>query len=170
MDAKDKALKIALGTVAVLAVAMFAYYWFAWRNRTTQHDVNLAERVDRIREEKSEFAGLYSSSEAIEGMDRRLAFFSVNRKEDGSGHFGTAKVDKIASTDNAEEYLKCNEVNIAAPDFFIKCNSPELGQISFVGEVDKSSGALQVKGKVLWSKDGTVVTDKATVLAHSPVQ
>jgi|GEM_PF-4532454 len=167
MDAKDKALKIALGTIAVLAVAMFSYYWFSWRNRTTQHDVNVQERVDSIKEEKSEYAGIYSSSEPIEGMERRLSFFTLTRKEDGSGHSGTLKLDRIASTEAVEDYLKCNDVNIGEKEFFIKCNSPELGQISFVGEQDKSSGALQVRGKVLWNKDGNVVIDKATILNHT---
>ncbi len=168
MDAKDKALKIAVGTVAVLAIAMFLYYWLSWRNRTTVNDVNVQERVDNIKEEKSEFAGIYSSTEPVEGMERRLAFFTITKKDDGSGgHYGTLKVDRIASTEASEEYLKCNDVNIAEKDFFVKCNSPELGQISFVGEWEKSSGAIQVKGKVMWSKDGTVVTDKATTLTHS---
>jgi len=123
--------------------------------------------VENIKEEKSEFAGLYSASEPIEGMERRLGFFSVNKKEDGSGYLGSAKLDRIASTESAEEYLKCNDVAIAEKDFFIKCNSPELGQISFVGEWDKNTGSLQVKGKVLWSKDGTVITDKSVTLTHS---
>jgi hypothetical protein len=167
MDAKDKALKIAVGTIAALAVCMFVYYWFSWRHRTTQHDVNVAERVENIKEEKSEYAGIYSSSEPIEGLERRVSFFTVIRKEDGSGHSGTLKLDKIASTEAVEDYLKCSDVNIGEKEFFIKCSSPEMGQISFVGEQDKSSGALQVNGKILWNKDGTVITDKATVLTHT---
>ena len=166
MDAKDKALKIAVGTIAALAVAMVVYYWLSWRNRTTQNDLNVAERVESIKEEKSEYAGIYSSSEPIEGMERRLSFFTVIRKEDG-GHSGTVKLDRIASTEAVEDFLKCPDVNIGEKEFFIKCSSPELGQISFVGEQDKSSGTLQVKGKLLWNKDGNVVMDKATTLTHS---
>jgi hypothetical protein len=167
MDAKDKALKIAVGAVVALALAMFLYYWFAWRNRTTVHDLNLQEKVESAPEEKDAFAGMYSAVDPIEGMERRLNFFTVSKKDDGSGgYFGSAKVDRVASTEAAEEYIKCPEVNIAEKDFFLKCFSPELGQLSFVGEWDKSSGSLQVKGKALWSKDGTVLTDKATTLTH----
>lgn len=168
MDAKEKAMKIALGTVAVLAVAMFAYYWFAWRNRTTQNDVNVNERVEASAEEKSEVAGVYSAADTVEGLERRLNFFSVAKKDDGSGYFGSAKLSRIAASDGAEEFLNCHEVKIAEPDFFIKCSSPELGQISFVGEWKKVSGVVQVSGKLLWAKDGNVVTEKSTTLNYSP--
>lgn len=168
MDAKDKALKIALGTVTVLAVAMFAYYWFAWRNRTTAFDVNVNERVEATREEKSEFAGIYSTADLVEGQGRRLNFFSVSGKDDGSGYFGSAKLTQVASTEAAEEFLQCGQVKIAEPDFFIRCDSAELGQISFVGEWRRGTGPLLVTGKLLWSKNGEVVTEKNTTLSHSP--
>lgn len=171
MNDKDKALKVFLGAVAALAVAMFLYYWVAGRARTTQHDINVGEKVDGIKEEKSEFTGIYSASEPVEGGDRRLNFFTLSKKDDGSGFYGTAKVDKIASTEAAEEYMKCNEANVAEKDFFIKCSSPEAGQLSFVGEWSKGEGGVVlVPGKVLWAKDGNVLNDKQTTLSHTPGQ
>lgn len=169
MDNKDRALKVFLGVVAVLALSMVAYYWVAWRTRTTAHDVNVSERAaDSPREEKSEFAGIYSAADPIEGLERRLNFFSLSRKDDGTGYYGTAKVDRVASTESAEEFLKCPDANVAEKDFFIKCASPELGQISFVGEWSRGEAGIQVAGKVLWAKDGNVIADKATTLSHTP--
>ncbi len=166
MNSKDKALKIAVTTIGILAISMIAYYWISWRTRTTENDVNFHEKVDAatIAEEKSDFSGIYSSAEPIEGMNRRLGFFSVNRKEDGS-YNGSAKLDTVSSTEDATAYLNCEDVKIGEKEFFLKCAEPELGQISFVGEWQRGgSGAIQVAGKLMWSKDGTVVVDKPTTL------
>ena len=114
MDQKDKALKIALTSLGVLAVVMFIYYYVAWRTRTTEHDVNFHEKGDTTAESKSEFTGIYALAEPVEGLNRRLGFFTVNKKDDGSGgYFGSAKLDTIASTADDTTYLQCPDVNIA---------------------------------------------------------
>lgn len=168
MDQKDKALKIALMAIGALALAMFLYYFIAWRNRTTAHDVDFKAQGDQAQEAKSELAGIYTLSEPVEGLERRLGFFTVNKRDDGSGSFfGTAKVDSIASTQDATAYIPCNDVNIGERDFFLKCVDPALGQISFAGEWEKSSsGAIQARGRLMWSKDATEVTSKSLTLTH----
>ncbi len=169
MDNKDKALKIFIGAVALLAVAMVAFYWVQSRTRTTSHDVNLAGGGgDSPREEKSEFTGIYSSSDPVEGLERRLNFFSLNRKEDGSGFHATAKLDRVATTESAEEFITCQDAKVGEREFFVKCSSPEIGQISFVGEWVKGDSGLRVPGKVLWSKEGSVIADVATTLTFIP--
>lgn len=170
MDSKDKALKVFLGTVAVLAAAMVAYYWIAWRTRTTEHDLNLAEKGGpAVAEQKAEFAGMYSATEPLEGLERRVNYFTLSPKEDGTGGYqGTAKIDRIATTEAAEEFIRCPDVKVAEKDFFIKCSSPELGQISFVGEWTRGEAGIQVAGKFLWAKDATVVTDRNATLNHAP--
>lgn len=165
---QDKALKTALTAVAVLAVLMFAYYWLQWRTRKTENDVNLQEKVEAPKEDKSaEFAGVYSANEPIEGLDRRFAFISLNRKEDGSGYFGSAKVDQIASANDDATFFQCNDVSIGEKDFFVKCTDAQLGQISFVGEWNKASGSIQVPGKILWSRDGNEIANKSITLTHT---
>lgn len=170
MDSKDKALKLFLGTVAVLAAAMVAYYWVAWRTRTTEHDLNLADRGGPAAvEQKAEFAGMYSAADPLEGLERRVNYFTLSPREDGSGGYqGTAKIDRVASTEAAEEYIRCPDVKVAEKDFFIKCSSPELGQLSFVGEWSRGEGGIQVAGKFLWAKDAAEVTALNTTLTHTP--
>ncbi len=166
MDPKDKALKTALTGIAVLAVAMVGYYWISWKTHRSENDVSVTEKAEVQKDEKgsSEFAGVYSSTEAVEGNNHRLAFFSLNKKEDGSGYFGTAKVDPIGSDTEAAVFMSCNDVSIGDKDFFVKCNDPMLGQISFSGEWSKPNGTVQVSGKLLWSKDGAEIANKSTTL------
>lgn len=167
MDQKDKALKTALTAVGILAFAMFAYYWVAWHTRKTENDVNFSEKADAPAPQDktaSEFAGVYSAAEPVEGNGHRLAFISLNRRDDGAGYFGTAKVDPIGSETESPTFFKCNDVNIADKDFFVKCNDPQLGQISFTGEWSKPSGAVQVTGTLLWTKDGNEIANKPTTL------
>jgi hypothetical protein len=170
MDSKDKALKTAVTAIVILAVAMVSYYWVAWRTRKTENDVNLHEKLDtaRAQDERNSLAGVYSAVESVEALDRRLGFFSLNRKEDG--YFGSAKVDTVASTADASAYMKCEDVKIAEKDFFVKCADPDLGQISYVGEWQGApGGAIQVTGKLMWIKDDKEVFDKAVTL-NRPAQ
>ncbi|MGZ3705325.1 MAG: hypothetical protein ACXWP1_05030, partial [Bdellovibrionota bacterium] len=61
-----------------------------------------------------------------------------------------------------------NDANVTEKDFFVKCSDPDLGQISFVGDVQKGAGgAIQASGKFLWSKDGTEIANKATTLSRT---
>lgn len=166
MEAKDKALKIAMGAVAILAVAMFLYYWIIWRGRTTVNDVSVSEKLENTVEPASEFAGVYSASEIFEGNGRRLNFFAVS-KHDGV-YQGSAKLSQVAASESGEEFVPCQTVKVGEPDFFLKCQSAELGLISFSGEWSKASGAIQASGKLLWSKDGQVVAEKNITLSHTP--
>jgi hypothetical protein len=171
MNQKDKALKTALTAVGVLAVAMFAYYWINWHLlRKTENDVNFNEKAEvQTPDDKAAaaFAGVYSAADPIEGNNKRLAFFSLNRREDGSGYFGTAKVDPIGSETEASAFLQCNSVTIGDKDFFVKCEDKDLGEISYAGEWTKANGGIQVNGKILWSKNGTEITNKATTLTRT---
>ena len=168
MDQKEKALKVALSFLGVMALAMFSYYWFSSRNRTTENDLNMQEKVEAVKEEKSEFAGVYSGSEPVEGLNHRLGFFSVSRKEDGGSYFGTAKLDAVAAAVESSVFMKCNDVTLGEKDFFIKCADPNLGQISFNGEWQKSGTGIEVNGKLLWTKDGAEVLSRSLRLTRSP--
>ncbi len=160
---QNKALKSALIGILVLAGAMVAYYWYASRARTTENDVNFHERTEGpATETNSEITGIYASSEPVEGLEHRLGFFAIHRKEEG-GFSGSAKMDRIATTVDSTIYVPCDSVTISEGEFFVKCSSPELGQISFTGQ--NQNGV--VSGKVMWSKDGVVVADKSTTLQRS---
>lgn len=166
MDQQTKALKSALIAIVILAAALVGYYWYAKRARTTENDVNFQEKTETpaASEAGSEYAGVYTSSEAVEGLERRLGFFAVNKKEDGTpGFTGTAKMDKMATTVDSTIYVPCPNVSVGEGEFFIKCADAEVGQISFVGESKSGS----ITGKLLWSKDGVVVVDKATTLVRT---
>jgi hypothetical protein len=170
MEQRDKALKVALTAVVVLAAVMFGYYWFTNHTRKSENDLTVDKGSESPREEKlsQEFAGIYSSSDSIEGLDHRLGFFSLNRKDDGSGYFGTAKIDTVGAAEAATSYLKCNDANITEKEFFVKCNDPEFGQISFSGETKKDAqGSIQATGQLLWSKGGTEITNKATTFTRT---
>jgi hypothetical protein len=169
MNQKDKALKTALTAVALLAIAMVAYYWVSWRMRKTENDVNFSEKAEAPAEERatSEFSGVYSAGVPIEGMNYRFAFFSINRREDGSGFFGTAKADAIGAETETSIFLKCDHANIGEKEFFVKCHDDTLGEISFGGEWTKSGGTIQVPGHLLWSKDGAEITNKDVTLTRT---
>ncbi|HEY8279451.1 MAG TPA: hypothetical protein VIH99_07510 [Bdellovibrionota bacterium] len=171
MNDKDKAFKVAVTAIIILATLMFIYYWVSFRMRKTENDVGYQEKAEgtvaapSLKDEKSDFTGAYSVSESIEGGGRRLGFFSVNKRDDG--YFGSAKVDSVATTEDQSKYIPCNDVKIGEKDFFLKCSDPVLGQISFVGEWSKDSGGIQVSGKVTWFKDGNVLVEKNTSLTHT---
>ena len=170
MEQRDKALKIAVSAVVILAAAMFAYYWFTNHTRRSENDLTVEKTTESPKEEKfsQEYAGIYSSTDSIEGLEHRLGFLSLSRKDDGSGYFGTAKIDTVGAAESATSYLKCNDANISEKEFFVKCNDPDFGQISFSGETKKdSSGTIQATGQLLWSKAGTEITNKATTFTRT---
>lgn len=170
MEQRHKALKIAVTAIVLLAVAMFAYYRVTERTRRSENDVTVEKTTESPKEERlsNEYGGIYSTSDAIEGLEHRLGFFSLNRKEDGSGYFGTAKVDTIGAAEATSSYLKCNDANITEKEFFVKCMDPDLGQISFSGETKKdANGTVQATGQLLWSKGGTEVANKSTTLTRT---
>ncbi len=167
MDQKDKALKTALTAVGILAFLMVAYYWVSWRTRKTENDINFQEKGESTKEEKSEYAGIYSATEPFEGAGKRLAFISLNRKEDGSGYFGTAKLDPIGSETEGAAFLQCNDVTISEKEFFAKCSEASLGQISFSGEWTKAGGPPSASGTMLWSKDATEIANKKITLTRT---
>jgi hypothetical protein len=173
MDPKDKAFKTAAAGIAFLAIAMVAYYWVSWKTHHSENEVNLSEKAEAPKEDKgsvSELAGIYSSSNALEAQNHRFAFFSLNMRDDGSGYFGTAKVDPIGSETESSVFMNCDEVNVTGKDFFMKCNDANLGQISFSGQWSKVNGVIQVSGQLLWSKGGTEIANKTITLTKSQSQ
>ena len=171
MDSKNNALKIALAAVVLLAILMISYYWIAWRSRKTEHDLNLQEKAAETQapevHEKVDYSGMYTTAEAITTSEYRLGFFTVNRREDAQGYSGTAKVDRIGSTQEPSVYFRCDEVTANEKEIFFKCVDATLGQISFAGEWQAGGAGREASGKLLWSKDGTALADKSTAVSRS---
>jgi hypothetical protein len=170
MEQRDKALKVAVTAIVILAAMMFGYYWITNHTRKSENDLTAEKGSETPREEKlsQEYAGIYSTTDSIEGLEHRLGFFSLNRKDDGSGYFGTAKIDTVGAAESATSYLKCNDANITEKEFFVKCSDPDFGQISFSGETKKDAqGTIQATGNLLWSKGGTEITNKATTFTRT---
>lgn len=165
MDSQKKALTYALTGIGILAVAMFAFYYV--QNHFIAPSGNGEEVGEEIaREEKSEFVGTYSPSDGpLEAAGKRIVFFTVNAKEDG-GYLGSAKVDTIGTEET--NYFECIDVKIEDGAFFLSCQNPALGNISYNGSWEKSGGTIQTAGKVLWTQQGNPVLEQARRLQHNP--
>lgn len=156
MDAQKKALTVTVTAVAILAAAMYFFYFVKDRTRKTDADVDLNQKVEQVKEEKSEFVGIYSPQAPMEANGKRISFFQVNRKEDG-GYLGAAKIDTIGSDET--NFLNCVDVKIEGQSFFLKCVDPSVGTVSLDGQWSKNGASTVVNGHVLWSKDGTALVD-----------
>jgi hypothetical protein len=165
MNSQKKALTYALTAIGILAVAMFAFYYvqnrFAGSSNTGEEG---GEEI--VKEEKSEFVGTYSPTDGpLEAADKRIAFFTVNAKEDG-GYLGSVKVDTIGTEET--NFFECVDVKIEDNAFFLSCQNPTLGSISYNGSWEKTGSGIQTAGKVLWTNQGTPVLEQARRLQHSP--
>lgn len=167
MNNNKLALRYALIAIALLAVAMVAFYYVQSRTRTSENDLDMSQAVSGDREQKSEFVGIYSPSDGpLEAGGQRISFFTVNREEDG-GYLGSAKVDTVGA--DASEFFPCVDVRLEGGEFFLNCKHPNGGAISLNGQWTKDShGAIQVDGKVLWIQGGNPVLDVQRIFQQIP--
>lgn len=147
--------------LAILAAVMFFFYFVKDRTRKTDADVDLNQKVEQVKEEKSEFVGIYSPQAALEAEGKRIAFFQVNRKDDG-GYLGAAKLDTVGESESI--FLNCVDVKIDEKDFFLKCLDERVGVISLNGQWQKADSGITVSGNILWSKDGNSLLESPTLL------
>jgi hypothetical protein len=151
MDQKKKAFQLALMGIAVVAILMVGFYYFKDQMRKGENAVDFSEASGESslpKSEKSEFVGMYTPDGPLEAKEKRIAFFMVNRAEDG-GYLGSAKVDTVGSDQSI--FFRCVDVKIEEKDFFLNCKHETEGAISLNGTWSKESGQLLVDGKVLWS-------------------
>lgn len=164
MDSQKKALTYALSGIAILAVAMFAFYYVQSRMAASGPSEEGGEEI--VKEEKSEFVGTYSPMDGpLEAAGKRIAFFTVNAKEDG-GYLGSVKLDTIGTEE--ADFFECVDVRIEEKDFFLNCPSPAHGVVSFNGAWEKAGDSIQVAGKVLWTKEGNSILEQERRLRHLP--
>ncbi len=151
MDQKKKALQIALTGIAVMAIVMVGFYFVRDRTQKSESEVDYSETGSDSgapKGERSEFVGMYTPDGPLEAQEKRIAFFMVNRAEDG-GYLGSAKVDAVGSDQSI--FFRCIDVKIDEREFFLNCKHETEGAISLNGTWSKASGQLEVEGKVLWS-------------------
>lgn len=166
MNSQKKALTYALSAIGILALAMFAFYYVQSRYAASKSGTEEGVGEEIVKEEKSEFVGTYSPVDGpLEAAGKRIAFFMVNAKEDG-GYLGSVKVDTIGSDETG--YLECVDVKIEESAFFMSCQSPALGNISYNGQWEKTGESIQVEGKVLWTQQGSQVLDQRRLLQLMP--
>lgn len=156
MNSQNKAFTYLFTAVAIGAVIMVSFYYVKGRMRTTEHDLDLSQKVEAPASEKGEFIGIYSAGTPLEADGKRIAFFTVNRKEDG-GYLGSAKLDTVGGEDST--YFQCIDVRIAEKEFFLKCAHESEGSLSLNGQWQKGESGLEVSGQVLWAKSGNAVLD-----------
>jgi hypothetical protein len=165
MEAQKKALMVTVIAVAVLAAAMYFFYFVKDRTRKADSDVDLNQKVEQVKEEKSEFVGIYSPQAPMEASGKRISYFQVNRKEDG-GYLGAAKLDTIGSSEST--VLNCVDVKIEEKSFYLKCVDPAMGMVSLDGQWAKTASGTVVNGHVLWAKDGTPFVDQDNQFTLAP--
>lgn len=165
MENQKKALTYALSALAILAVAMVAFYYF--QNRFAGGGNFEEEAGEEIqKEEKSEFVGTYSPSDGpLEADGKRIAFFTVNPREDG-GYLGSAKVDTIGA--NESFFFECVDVRIEEGEFFLSCRNQTQGSISLNGTWTRESGGILVDGKVMWMREGNLLLEQSRRLRLLP--
>lgn len=164
MNSQKKALTYALSAIAALALAMVAFYYVQSRMAAS----NGTEEVvgeEIVKGEKSEFVGTYSPDGPLEAAGKRISFFTVNAKEEG-GYLGSVKLDTIG-TDEVN-YLECVDVKIEEGTFFLSCQNPAHGNISYNGSWQKNGGTIQVDGKVLWTLEGNAILEQERRLQLIP--
>jgi hypothetical protein len=159
MAKQKQALSYGVTAIAILAGMMFLFYYLSDRFRTSEFELDLRGGTGAYqKEEVSEFVGLYSPYDGpLEADDKRISFFTVNRREEG-GYLGSAKVDTIGSSEHY--FFRCVDVKIEESDFFINCFHESEGAISLNGHWQRdNSDSIQVIGKVLWTKNGRPLLD-----------
>lgn len=163
MNSQKKALTYALSAIAALALAMTAFYYVQSRMAASDTAEEVGEEI--VKGEKSEFVGTYSPDGPLEAAGRRISFFTVNAKEEG-GYLGSVKLDTIGSEEVS--YLECVDVRIEDSTFFLSCQDPALGNISYNGSWSKNGNSIQVNGRVLWTQQGTSILDQERGLQLVP--
>ena len=167
MADQKKALKVGVSAIALLAAAMFLYYFYVDRTRKPEANIDLDKKVEAPPPaEKSEFVGVYSPLDGpMEANGKRISFFTVNRRDEG-GYLGAAKVDTIGEDNSV--FLNCVDVRIEEAEFFLKCQDEAVGTISLNGQWQKGPNGLQVNGKVFWSKDAESILDMSNRFSFTP--
>lgn len=165
MKSQKKALTYALSAIGALAVAMFAFYYV--QNRLAGPSTSGEQGGEEIaKEEKSEFVGTYSPADGpLEAAGKRIVFFTVNHKDDG-GYLGSAKVDTIGTDESF--FFECVDVRIEEKEFYLSCQSPTQGAISYSGNWEKAGDTIQTAGKVLWMQQGSPVLEQERRLQLVP--
>jgi hypothetical protein len=168
MEQKNKALTYAAIALVVLAVAMVVFYYVQARTRVSENDLDTSIKAEKQEETVSEFVGLYAPSDGpLEAEQKRIGSFMVNRKEDG-GFLGVANMDTVGA-DEAYQF-NCVEVRIDDEgDFFLNCFHEKQGSISLNGQWQRNAeGAIEVSGKVVWSRNGQLMLDTPRVFRFTP--
>jgi hypothetical protein len=167
MEQKKKAMQLAVFGIGIVAILMVGFYYFKNQIRVGENEVDLSSsgREESPKGEKSEFVGMYSPESALEAEGKRITLFIVNRAEDG-GYLGSAKVDVVGSDQSI--YFRCIDVKIEEQDFFLNCVHESQGSISLNGKWSKSSGAIEVEGKVLWSFQNRAILEDSRKFQYLP--
>lgn len=166
MNSQKKALTYALSAIGILALAMVSFYYVQDRLAASKTNGEEVVGEEIVREEKSEFVGTYSPVDGpLEAAGKRISFFMVNAKEDG-GYLGSVKLDTIGTDETS--YLECVDVKIEEKAFFLSCQSPASGNISYNGSWEKTGDSIQVAGKVLWTQQGNAILDQERRLQLVP--
>lgn len=166
----NKPFKIAAIFLVILAVAMVVFYKAKERSGVT--DTPLGDSSgSELKKDQSPLEGVYSSADgALEAGGKRLAFFQVVGRE-GGGFGGIARVEVVgANPGEGVTEVECQEVKLGESELFLRCSHSVEGSISFDGQVSRGEGgAVQVSGKLLWSKEGNPILDRTALkLSHSP--
>lgn len=159
---EKQALKISLIVLGVLALGMIFYYKVFRAH--TDDEISLNQKVEISREVKSEFEGIYSPVDSLEGAGKRISFLSITRKEDGS-LTGSWRMEKIGGDEI--RYFDCLEARADEKEFFVKCVNSEYGTISYDGEMKKAEAGYIVSGKLMWMNQGTVLLEKSIQMNHA---
>lgn len=143
---------------------MIAYYQFQARRVDTDTPLAESETVETKRE-SSPVEGLYSSADGpIEAEGKRISYFQVTAREDGS-FGGIARVETIGAEGGTD--LACLEVKASETELFLRCGDEVHGSISFEGKIEQAEG-LSANGRLLWQREGNVLLDRSARLSHSP--
>lgn len=161
---QKKALYFALVFIAVFAVVMVVFYKIK-EFKTSDPSSGEKAPVAAMETTKSPYEGIYTFDSVVEAKEKRLSYFSVNRREDHLG--ASVKVDSVGS-DHAD-FMDCADVKFEEPVFFVRCELPDLGSVSFDGKIlkEESSANFAVEGKLLWQLNSQALVEKNMRLAHS---
>ena len=168
-DATKRALKILGIFLFTLALLMVIFYKFT-RNKPTNEEVAIVEKeaqeIKEAKKEKSPYEGNYTTSGgSVEFEGMRISYFVISQREDSS-FTGSVHIDEVGS--NTVIDMDCLNVKVTTMDVFFHCSHPEKGEISFDGNTKgKEGGVIEVVGKILWSKNNTVLMDRALTVIHT---
>jgi hypothetical protein len=161
MQNKNQAAIWGVVGLGALFSLMVVYYFVSHRMNTGEGELEGGGFLSEVQSkgEKSEFVGVYSpTGQSLEGSNRRLTQFMVNRSEDG-GYLGSVRLDSVGSIEPAKD-LPCNDVRIDEKEFFLKCGSEADGSVSISGQWSKGvEYPIQVNGKALWTLGGQALIE-----------